>query len=292
MKLVRFGPAGREQPGIIDATGTLRDLSAHVGDWAGSALDPAQLASLADLDIGSLPAVAGSPRLGACASGVGKIVCAGINYRSLTKYPGVSMPQTPVIFLKAASALCGADDPLELPPGALHVDWEVELAVIIGRGGRRIRTKDAWQHVAGFAVFNDISERAWQFGEGQDLLGQHNGGQWGKGKNHDGFASLGPWLVTPDEVPQLSRLQLWLDVDGVRMQSAQVSDMHFDIPCLLADISCYMRLEPGDVVATGTPPGSAFLRGSDARYLRHGQQVRAGIDGLGVQNRRVVSTSS
>lgn len=292
MKLVRYGPPGRERPGLVDAAGALRDLAGCVDDIAGATLDPARLAELARLDPASLPRVAADARLGPCVGRVGKIVCVGLNYRSLAAQAGIALPAEPVLFLKAPSALCGAADPLELPADARCVDWEVELAVVIGRGGVRIPAAEAMAHVAGYAVFNDLSERAWQFGAAGMPGGGHNGGQWDKGKNHDGFAPLGPWLVTPDAIADPGALDLWLDVDGRRLQAANTADMLFDIPCLIAEISRYMRLDPGDVIATGTPPGSAFLQGmqgAEAAYLRPGQSLVAGIAGLGAQRRQVVA---
>lgn len=291
MKLVRHGPPGGERPGLIDAAGQLRDLGGHLADLAGAALDPARLAALGRLDPSALPRLAPDTRLGPCVGGVGKIVCAGLNYRSLAATAGVALPAEPVLFLKAASALCGAADPLVLPPGALCVDWEVELAVVIGRGGREIAAAQAMAHVAGFAVFNDISERRWQFGAGAAPGSAHNGGQWDKGKNADGFAPLGPWLVTPDEIADPGALALWAAVDGVPMQAASTADMLFGVPQLIAEASRYLRLEPGDVIATGTPPGSAFLRPAPAPYLRPGQCLEVGIGGLGSQCRRVVAAS-
>ena len=294
MKLVRFGPAGAERPGLIDPDGRIRDLSQYLPDLAGDQLDPARLADLARLNLDALPAVAPEARLGPCVGHPGKIVCVGLNYRSLAELTQAPLPEEPVVFLKAPSALCGACDPMELPATSRQVDWEVELAVIIGRRGRNIRTADAMTHVAGFAVFNDISERIWQFGTAgyalRGISGSHNGGQWDKGKNHDGFAPLGPWLVTTDEVAEPGNLDLWLDVDGERMQASNTRDMLFSIPELVEDISRYMRLDPGDIIATGTPPGSGFLLRPEARYLCAGQQLRAGISGLGEQCREVVAS--
>lgn len=289
MKLVRHGPPGAERPGLIDAAGQLRDLSGAIADLAGAALAPEQLAALAQLDPAGLPRLPAETRLGPCVGGVGKIVCAGLNYRSLAVAAGVALPVEPVLFLKAASALCGPADPLVLPAGAECVDWEVELAVVIGRGGREIDAAQAMTHVAGFAVFNDISERRWQFGAGGAPGSAHNGGQWDKGKNGEGFAPLGPWLVTPDEIADHGALDLWTAVDGRGMQAASTADMLFGVPRLIAEASRYMRLEPGDVIATGTPPGSAFLRPAPAPYLRPGQCLETAISGLGRQCRRVVA---
>lgn len=287
MKLLRHGPPGRERPGLIDRDGRRRDLSAHLDDLAGDALAGDRLAALAALDPESLPLLPDSVRLGPCVGRVGKIVGVGLNYRSLACAAGVELPDEPVVFLKAPSALCGADDPLGLAEDADCVDWEVELAVVIGRRGRRIAAADAVAHVAGYCVINDLSERAWQFGPDRRPASAYNGGQWDKGKNADGFAPLGPWLVTPDEFAEPA--SLWLEVDGERVQSSRTDDMLFGVPELIATISRYMSLDPGDVIATGTPPGSCFLDDSGRTYLRPGQTIRCGIDGLGVQTRLVVA---
>lgn len=294
MKLVRFGPQGNERPGLVDTKGRIRDLSKYLPDLAGKELNPARLADLARLNPDDLPLVALDARLGPCVGSCGKIVCIGLNYRSLAEIAQVPLPKEPVVFLKAPSTLCGAYDPLELPSTARQVDWEVELAVIIGRRGRNIDVANAMSHIAGFAVFNDLSERGWQFGTGGFEPGRdsatHNGGQWDKGKNYDGFAPLGPWLVTVDEVADPRDLDLWLDVDGKRMQAANTSDMLFCIAELVQDISRYMSLDPGDIIATGTPPGSGFLQRPTAQYLVAGQQLRAGISCLGEQCRDVVAS--
>ncbi|HEY6896438.1 MAG TPA: fumarylacetoacetate hydrolase family protein [Rhodocyclaceae bacterium] len=289
MRLVRFGQPGAERPGLIDAAGRVRDLSFYLPEISGAQLDPALLQAVAAIDSERLPLAPPDARLGPCVARPGKIVCVGLNYRSLAATAGMPLPREPVIFLKATSALCGPADALRLPAAAQQVDWEVELAVVIGRGGRNIAAAQALDHVAGYAVFNDLSERAWQFGASGGPNGSHNGGQWDKGKHHDGFAPLGPWLVTADEIADPHQLDLWLDVDGQRMQAANTGDMLFTIPELIAEISRYMGLDAGDVIATGTPPGSAFLQGPLARYLRPGQTVRAGIAGLGAQCRAVLA---
>lgn len=293
MKLLRHGPPGHERPGLLAADGTLRDLSHLLADIAPPHLDPEALARLAASDPATLPVVEQPVRLGPCVGGVGKIVAVGLNYRSLATVTALPLPDAPVIFLKAASALCGAADPLEIPPGATAIDWEVELAVVIGRRARRIAPADALAHVAGYCIINDLSERSWQFGSTAGLSGHrgtHNGGQWDKGKNHDGFAPLGPWLVTADEVADPHALDLWLDIDGQRMQAANTADLLFAIPRLIADISRYLTLQPGDVIATGTPPGSGFLR-QPPQYLRPGQTMRAGITGLGEQCQQVLAAA-
>lgn len=290
MKLLRYGPPGCERPGRLDDQGRIRDLGRFLegADLAGERLDPLQLAALAALDPATLPAVAGPQRLGPCVGQVGKIVCVGLNYRSLASQAGLALPAQPVIFLKAASAICGPDDDLELPSGSAAVDWEVELAVIIGRRTRRVGRAEAMSCIAGYCVINDVSARDWQFGPGSGPGSAHNGGQWDRGKNHDGFAPLGPWLVTPDEIGDPGQLTLWLDLGSERLQQACTSDWLFDLPTLISGISQYMTLHPGDVIATGTPPGSGFLA-DPPRYLVAGQILHAGIAGLGTQTRRIVA---
>lgn len=292
MKLLRYDPPGHERPARLDADGRLRDLTRHVlgGDLANGALDPDRLAELARLDPSRLPVVHAPVRLGPCVGGVGKIICVGLNYRSLAHHAKLSLPDQPVIFLKAASALCGPDDELVLPAGSAAVDWEVELAVVIGRTTRRVGRDDAMAAVAGYCVINDISARDWQFGAGNGPGSAFNGGQWDLGKSHDGFAPLGPWLVTADEIDQAGALSLWLDVDDERLQQAATSDWLFDVPTIISYVSQHMTLHAGDLIATGTPPGSGFLR-EPPRYLAAGQVMRAGIDGLGTQTRRVVAAT-
>lgn len=290
MKLLRYGPPGRERPGRLDDQGRIRDLGDFMSgaDLAGEWLAPRQLAALAALDPGALPAVAGSQRLGPCVGKVGKIVCVGLNYRSLASQAGLALPEQPVIFLKAASAICGPDDDLELPPGSAAVDWEVELAVVVGRRASRLGRAEAMSCIAGYCIINDLSARDWQFGPGGGPGSTYNGGQWDLGKNHDGFAPLGPWLVTPDEIGDPGQLTLWLDLGNARMQQACTSDWLFDLPTLIAHISQYMTLHPGDIIATGTPPGSGFLA-DPPHYLAAGQVLHAGIAGLGTQTRRIVA---
>lgn len=286
MKLLRYGTAGSERPGLLDRQGKVRDLSATIDDITPETLAPKTLTALRAIDPETLHRVDHPGRIGCPIAGIGKIVGVGLNYRSLAQAAGLALPETPVIFLKAASALCGPDDPLRLPADADCVDWEVELAVVVGRRACRIDAADAAGYVAGYCVCNDLSERAWQFGRGGAPGSPVNAGQWDRGKNLDGFAPLGPWLVTPDEFA--TPATLWSEVDGRRVQAARTDDMLFTVPELLATISRYMTLEPGDVIVTGTPPGSAFLD-PEPRYLRSGQTLRCGIDGLGVQTRRVVA---
>ena len=279
MKLVRFGEKGREKPGILDGNGALRDASEWVADWSGATLAddaPARVAAKME----SLPRVSASPppRLGAPLSGVGKIVGIGLNYRAHAAEAGLEAPTEPIIFLKATSALSGPHDDLLLPRGSEQTDWEVELAVVIGKGGRYIAQADALAHVAGYCIANDVSERDYQ------LL---RGTQWSKGKSADTFAPLGPWLVTRDEVPDPQNLDLELSLNGERMQAGNSADMIFSVAELIAAVSTYMSWQPGDVMITGTPPGVGYGM-KPPRYLRPGDALSLRIDGLGEQAVRVI----
>ncbi|SLN58900.1 fumarylacetoacetate hydrolase family protein [Oceanibacterium hippocampi] len=278
MKLVRFGPKGAEKPGMIDGQGTLRDLSGVIDDVAGDVLLPAGLAKLAGLDAATLPTVPGTPRLGPCVGRIGKLVCIGLNYSDHAAEAGVAPPAEPVIFLKANSSICGPDDPILLPRGSQKTDWEVELAFVIGKGGRYIEEADWADHVAGYCVCNDVSERAYQL---------ESTGQWTKGKSADNFAPLGPWLVTADEIADPQALDLWLDVDGVRQQAGNTGTMIFPVREIIAYVSRFMTLEPGDVISTGTPPGVGMGK-KPPTYLRKGQTVTLGVDGLGAQRQAVI----
>ncbi len=279
MKLLRYGPPGQEQPGLLDDQGQLRALGTHVPDIAGAALSPETLARLRGLDPASLPRVDGSPRLGPCVGGVGKLVCSGLNYADHAAESNMPVPAEPLLFMKATTALCGAFDDVLRPPGAEKLDWEVELAIVIGRRACRVGEAEALAHVAGYCVINDVSERAWQL---------ERGGQWMKGKSSDRFAPLGPWLVTADEVGDPGALDLWLDVDGVRRQHGNTRTMVFPVPVLVSYISQFMTLEPGDVIATGTPPGVGLGIKPQPVFLQDGQRMRAGITGLGEQCQRIV----
>ena len=283
MKLLRYGPPGQEKPGVLDAQGRLRDLSGHLSDLQGAALHPQRLAELTALDHAALPLVTGEPRIGPCVGGVGKIVCVGLNYADHAAEANMPLPAEPLLFLKATTALCGPFDPVEAPFGAQKLDWEVELGVVIGQRARRISPSEAMAHVAGYCVFNDVTERSFQL---------ERGGSWDKGKSCDTFAPLGPWLVTKDEVPNPADLTLWVDVDGVRRQSGHTRTMIFDVPTLVSYISQFMTLEPGDVIATGTPPGVGMGIKPEPQFLRLGQTMRTGIAGLGEQCQRVVQTIS
>jgi ureidoglycolate lyase/2,4-diketo-3-deoxy-L-fuconate hydrolase len=279
MKLVRYGPVGQEKPGLIDEEGRLRDLSAHVNDIRGEALGVAGLEKIAALDIGSLPRVSGSPRLGPCVGGVGKMICVGLNYSDHAKESGMAVPTEPVLFMKATSAIVGPHDDVEIPPGALKVDWEVELGVVIGSTARYVSREQALDHVAGYCIVNDVSERAYQL---------ERGGQWDKGKGCDTFGPLGPWMVTRDEVPDPQALDMWLEVDGKRYQNGNTRTMIFDVATLVSYISQFMSLQPGDVISTGTPPGVGMGQKPAPVYLSAGQVMRLGIAGLGEQQQKTI----
>ncbi len=278
MKLVRFGEAGQERPGILDREGRIRDLSQHVADIAGEALTPLGLAALRSLDPESLPLAPEGARIGPCVGRVGKFVCIGLNYRDHARESGMAIPAEPVVFNKWTSAICGPDDDIVKPRGSDRVDWEVELGVVIGKGGVYISQADALDHVAGYCVVHDVSERSFQF---------DRGGTWDKGKGCDTFGPLGPWLVTPDEAPALDDMRLWLEVDGERVQDGTTAEMIFPVADIIAHLSQFMSLQAGDVISTGTPAGVG-LGFDPPRFLSAGNVVRLGIEGLGEQRQRVV----
>ena len=279
MKLLRYGPIGHEKPGLLDASGQLRDLSAHVADITGPALLPEQLTRLRQIDPTALPAVPGNPRLGACVGQVGKFVAIGLNYADHAAEAGMAIPSEPIIFTKWTSSICGPNDAVQIPRGSVKTDWEVELGVVIGQGGRYIDEAQALAHVAGYCVVNDVSERAYQI---------ERGGSWDKGKGFDTFGPIGPWLVTADEVPDPQQLGLWLDVDGTRRQTGNTATMVFSVAQLIAYCSQFMSLQPGDVITTGTPPGVG-MGFKPPVFLRAGQTMRLGIDGLGEQQQTTVA---
>jgi 2-keto-4-pentenoate hydratase/2-oxohepta-3-ene-1,7-dioic acid hydratase in catechol pathway len=279
MKLLRIGPPGQERPALLDAQGQPRDLSGLVADIGGSMLSPTSLAALRALDPSSLPLLDAGQRLGPCVGGIGKIVAVGLNYADHAAEAGLPVPGEPILFMKPTSALSGPGDPVQIPRGSVKTDWEVELAVVMGTGGRHITEADALQHVAGYAVANDVSEREWQL---------ERGGTWDKGKAHDSFCPLGPWLVTADEVPDPQALALWLDVDGMPRQRGRTATMVFGVRTLVAYISRFMSLQPGDVILTGTPPGVGMGH-KPPLYLRPGQQLHLGISGLGEQRQATVA---
>ena len=279
MKLLRYGSRGQEKPGLLDADGRIRDLSGTVDDIAGDTLTPEGLQRLREIDPGALPLVDGQPRIGACVGRVGKFICIGLNYADHAAETGARVPAEPVVFGKWTSAICGPDDDVEIPRGSRKTDWEVELGVVIGKPGRYIEQSDAMAHVAGYCVVNDVSEREFQL-EGT--------GTWDKGKGCDSFGPIGPWLVTADEVPDPQALGLWLEVDGHRYQDGNTRTMVFGVAHLVSYLSRYMSLQPGDVISTGTPPGVGLGQKPEPVYLRAGQVMRLGIEGLGEQRQRVV----
>lgn len=277
MKLLRHGRPGQEQPGLLDAAGQIRDLSHVVTDIAGETLTAAGLDELASLDPAKLPVVHGDVRLGACVGRIGKFICIGLNFSDHAAESNLTVPAEPVVFGKWTSAVVGPNDAIEIPRGSLKTDWEVELGVVIGKGGRYIDEADAWSHVAGYCVINDVSEREFQL---------ERGGTWDKGKGCDTFGPTGPWLVTKDEVPDPHSLRMWLEVDGKRYQDGSSSTMIFRIPFLISYLSGMMSLQPGDVISTGTPAGVG-LGQKPPVYLRPGNVVRLGIDKLGEQRQQV-----
>jgi 2,4-diketo-3-deoxy-L-fuconate hydrolase len=282
MKLLRYGAPGAEKPGLLDADGRVRDLSAIVGDIAGKTLLPDGIQALQNLDIAALPLVEGMPqhdlRLGACVGNIGKFVCIGLNYADHAAEAGMPIPPEPIIFNKWTSAICGPNDAIQIPRDSVRTDWEVELGVVIGKPGVYIDEADAMDHVAGFCVINDVSEREFQL---------DRAGTWDKGKGCDTFGPMGPWLVTPDEIEDLNNLVMWLDVDGERMQSGNTATLIFKVPHLIAYCSRFMSLQPGDVISTGTPPGVGMGK-KPPRYLKGGETVTLGIAGLGQQSSKII----
>ncbi|MFQ8433231.1 fumarylacetoacetate hydrolase family protein [Amaricoccus sp. W119] len=278
MKLVRYGEKGSERPALLDTEGRLRDLSDMVADIAGETLLPENLARLKAVDPGTLPLVEGDPRIGACVGSVGKLVCVGLNYSDHAIESGLAIPTEPVLFMKATSSICGPNDDVEIPRGSEKTDWEVELGIVIGKPAKYVSEADALSHVAGYCVVNDVSERAYQI---------ERGGQWDKGKGCDTFGPLGPWLVTADEVPDPQDLDMWLEVDGHRFQNGGTRTMIFGVAHVVSYISQFMSLQPGDVIATGTPPGVG-LGQKPPLYLKAGQTMRLGISGLGEQQQTTV----
>ena len=278
MKLVRFGPAGEERPGLVDDEGRVRDLSAHVDDITGAVLTRAGLERLRQLDASSLPLVDANVRLGAPVGGTGKLVGVGLNFSDHAEESGMPIPSEPILFMKATSAICGPNDNVVLPPNAQMVDWEVELGVVIGDRAKTVDQSTALDHVAGYTIINDVSERAWQMARS---------GQWMKGKSADTFAPIGPWLVTADQVPDPQVLKMQLDLNGKRMQDGSSSTMIFSVAELISYISEFMTLEPGDILTTGTPPGVG-LGQNPPFYLRDGDVMELSIEGLGQQRQMAV----
>lgn len=281
MKLIRYGEPGRERPGIVDADGVIRDLSAHVDDLSGAALDPSALAALRAIDTASLPRVEGTPRLGPCVAGTGKFICIGLNYSDHAAEAGAAVPSEPIVFMKANSAIVGPNDDVIIPRGAQKVDWEVELGVVIGRTAKYVEEDVALDHVAGYCVVHDVSERAFQI---------ERQGQWTKGKSCDTFGPVGPWLVTRDAVADPEDLGMWLTLNGETMQKGSSRTMIFGVAHLVSYLSQFMSLHPGDIISTGTPPGVGMGMKSP-RYLKAGDIVELGIDGLGSQ-RQVIKADN
>ena len=277
MKLLRYGPVGRERPGLVAADGTWRDLSAEIADIDGSALHPAELARLAALDPTTLPEIEGQPRLGPPITGTRKFLGIGLNYSDHAAEVGARTPREPILFMKAVSSISGPNDPIILPRGSVKTDWEVELGVVIGQAAKYVTEADALDYVAGYCVVNDVSEREFQ---------TERSGNWDKGKSCDTFGPLGPWLVTRDEIPDPQNLALWLDVNGERCQTGNTQTMIFGVAHLVSYLSQFMTLEPGDVIATGTPPGVGMGRKPPV-FLQPGDVVRLGVQGLGEQRQPV-----
>ena len=279
MKLLRFGEAGAERPGLLDDTGTIRDLSGVIDELSGAVLSPEGLDRLRALDPATLPEVSAETRLGPPVAGTGKMICIGLNYADHAAESGMPVPPEPVIFMKATSAICGPDDPIVIPRGSVRTDWEVELAVIIGSRAKYVSEADAMAHVAGYAVTNDVSERDFQM---------ERAGQWTKGKSCDNFGQIGPWLVTADEVADPQDLKMWLKVNGETMQDGSTRTMVYGVAHLVSYLSRFMSLHPGDVISTGTPPGVG-LGQKPPRYLKPGDVVELGIEGLGQQRQDVIA---
>ena len=277
MKLLRWGEPGRELPGILDRDGTIRDLSPLIADLRGRALEV--LPALRGIDVAALPVVEGGARLGPPVAATGKLICIGLNYADHAAESGMDVPPEPVIFMKATSAICGPNDPIVIPRGSQKTDWEVELAVVIGRSAKHVAESEAMGHVAGFAITNDVSERDFQI---------ERQGQWTKGKSCDHFGQIGPWLVTPDEITDPQNLKMWLRVNGETMQDGSTATMVYGVAHLVSYLSGFMTLHPGDVISTGTPPGVG-LGQKPPRYLKPGDVVELGIEGLGSQRQEVVA---
>ncbi len=279
MKLLRFGKAGKERPGLLDADGKIRDLSEHVDDWNGAALSPKSLAKIAKLKEHKLPLVKGAPRLGSCVVRPGNFIAVGLNYADHAAETGAAIPNEPILFNKAPNCVVGPYDDVMLPKGSVKTDWEVELAIVIGTRASYVSEADALAHVAGFCICNDVSEREFQ---------AERGGQWMKGKSAPTFGPLGPWLVTPDEIADVQKLDMWLDVNGASCQRGSTATMIFSVTELVSYISQFMVLDAGDIITTGTPPGVG-LGMKPPKFLKAGDTLSLGIEGLGRQAQRVVA---
>jgi ureidoglycolate lyase/2,4-diketo-3-deoxy-L-fuconate hydrolase len=279
MKLLRYGPPGREKPGLLDRDGKIRDLSGAVGDIDAETLAPAVLDRLRRTDPVTLPLVSGTPRLGPCVGRVPKFIAIGLNYRQHAAETGAAIPKEPIIFMKATSSICGPDDDVIIPKASQKTDWEVELGIVIGTLARYVAVNDARRHIAGYCVVNDVSEREFQI---------ERGGQWTKGKSADTFGPIGPWVVTADEVPDPGKLALWTEVNGKRVQNSNTADLIFGIDEIVSYVSHFLTLMPGDVIATGTPSGVG-LGMKPPQFLKPGDRMRLSVEGLGEQNQRLVA---
>ena len=279
MKLLRFGDAGKERPGILDDSGDIRDLSQYIIDFDGLGVSAENLEIISNIDLSSLAKVQGNPRIGPCVTGTGKYVCIGLNYCDHAAEAGMEVPAEPIIFMKASSAICGPNDDIIIPRGAEKVDWEVELGLVIGKQAKYVSENEALNYLAGYCVLNDVSEREFQL---------HRSGQWTKGKSCDTFGPVGPWLVTTDEIQDPQNLNLWLDVNGERMQTGSTNTMVFNVAFIISYLSKFMTLHPGDIIATGTPPGigNGF---NPPRFVKAGDVIQLGIQGLGQQQQTYVN---
>jgi 2-keto-4-pentenoate hydratase/2-oxohepta-3-ene-1,7-dioic acid hydratase in catechol pathway len=278
MKLLRYGPAGSEKPGLLDMDGAIRDLSGHVADINGETLAPASLDKLRKIDPASLPKVDGNPRLGPCVGSISKLICVGLNYEDHARETNSPIPKEPILFGKAITSIIGPNDTVMLPKGSVKGDWEVELGIVIGTRAQYVEEADAMKHVAGYCVVNDVSERENQI---------ERGGQWIKGKSHDTFAPIGPWMVTADEIEDVGNLDMFCDVNGVRRQTGSTKTMIFGVKTLVSYISRFITLMPGDIIPTGTPPGVG-LGLKPPVFLKAGDEMHLGIQGLGEQRQKVV----
>jgi 2-keto-4-pentenoate hydratase/2-oxohepta-3-ene-1,7-dioic acid hydratase in catechol pathway len=278
MKLLRYGPAGSEKPGLLDKDGAIRDLSGHVADISGETLAPASLDTLRKIDTASLPKVDGNPRLGPCVGSISKLICVGLNYEDHARETGSPIPKEPILFGKAITSIIGPNDTVVLPKGSVKGDWEVELGIVIGTKAKYVEEADAMKHVAGYCVVNDVSERENQI---------ERGGQWIKGKSHDTFAPIGPWMVTADEIEDVGNLAMFCDVNGVRRQTGSTKTMIFGVRTLVSYISRFITLMPGDIIPTGTPPGVG-LGLKPPVFLKAGDEMHLGIQGLGEQRQKVI----
>ncbi len=280
MKLLRVGPVGQEVPAVLDADGNIRSLQGVIADVDGSVLSDEELGKLATLDLSALPIVSADTRIGPCVANIGKFICIGLNYSDHAEETGNPIPQEPIVFMKATTAVCGPNDDIEIPRGSEKTDWEVELGFVIGKRAKYVSKEDALSYVAGYCTINDVSERAFQ---------TERSGQWVKGKSHDTFGPIGPWLVTRDEVPDTSNLGMWLDVDGHRYQSGTTATMIFDVATIIAHLTEFMTLEPGDVISTGTPPGVGMGIKPEPVYLKEGQTITLEVEGLGRQTQKTIA---